>query len=66
MGNLKILLIDNEPEFVDACRSTFKGDQYELQCVSNKEQAQQIMNTSFGLIILGSLVNEDEHCTNGH
>lgn len=47
MGNLKILLIDNEPEFVDACRNTFKGEQYELQCVSNKEQAQQIMNTSY-------------------
>ncbi len=47
MGNLKILLIDNEPEFVDACRSTFKSEQYELQCVSNKEQAQQVINTSY-------------------
>ena len=55
MGDLKILLIDNEPEFLDACRNTFRGDQYELQCVSNKEQAQQIINTSFDLILLGNL-----------
>jgi DNA-binding response OmpR family regulator len=55
MGNLKILLIDNEANLLDACHNIFKGDQYELQSVSNKEQAQQMINTSFDLIILGTL-----------
>ena len=32
-----------------------KGEPYELQCVSNNEQAQQMMATGFDLIILGCL-----------
>jgi DNA-binding response OmpR family regulator len=55
MENLKVLLIDSEPEFLDACRSVFNDAPHQVLCVSSKEQAQQVMNGSCDLIILGTL-----------
>ncbi|MFC2013873.1 hypothetical protein ACFLU8_03220 [Chloroflexota bacterium] len=55
MENVKILLIDSEPEFLDACRTVFNCESHQVLCVSNKEQAQQTMNGSYDLIILGTL-----------
>ena len=54
MESRKVLIIDNDPEFIDACRTAINNE-YQVLCVSNKEEAQQILNTSFGLIIIGCL-----------
>ena len=51
----KILVIDDDQEFIDGCSRTFNGNSYQLQFVSNRQQAQQIINGGFDLIIIGSL-----------
>ena len=51
----KVLVIDDDQEFIDGCNSTFNDNSYQLQFVSNKQQAQQIINGGFDLIIIGSL-----------
>ena len=56
MENLKkVLVIDDDQEFIDGCNRTFNGDLYQLQFVSNKQQAQQMINGGFDLIIIGTL-----------
>ena len=51
----KVLVIDDDQEFIDGCNSTFNDNSYQLQFVSNKQQAQQIINGGFDLIIIGTL-----------
>ena len=51
----KILVIDDDQEFIDGCSRTFNDNSYQLQFVSNKQQAQQIINGGFDLIIIGTL-----------
>jgi len=51
----KILVIDDDQEFIDGCNRTFNGNSYQLQFVLNKQQAQQIINSGFDLIIIGTL-----------
>ncbi len=54
MDKIKILVIDDDPEFLNACRNAFDSN-YQTLCASSREQAQQIMDSRFGLIILGTL-----------
>ena len=64
MENLiKVLVIDDDQEFRDGCNKTFNGNSYQLQFVSNKQQAQQIINGGFGLIIIGTLSPAGESFT---
>lgn len=51
----KVLVIDDDQEFIEGCNRTFNGDSYQLQFVSNKQQAQQIINGGFDLVVIGTL-----------
>jgi DNA-binding response OmpR family regulator len=54
-GSKKILVIDDDQEFLDGCKRTFNGNLCQMQFASNRVQAQQIINGSFNLIIVGCL-----------
>jgi CheY-like chemotaxis protein len=51
----KVLVIDEDQEFIDGCSNTFNGNLYRMQFVSNRQNAQRIINGGFDLIIIGSL-----------
>ena len=51
----KILIIDDEPNFVEACRRTLEAKAYEVMTSSSKELAQEMMTVEPDLIILGTL-----------
>ena len=51
----KILVIDDDRDFIDGCNRTFDDNSCQLQFVSNKQQAQQVINGGFDLIIIGTL-----------
>ena len=51
----KVLIIDEDQDFIDECNRTFDGNCYQLQFASTKQQAQQIINGGFNLIIIGTL-----------
>jgi CheY-like chemotaxis protein len=56
----KILVVDEDRDFIDGCHRTFNGNSYRLHSVSNKQQAQQTINDGFDLIIIGSLTPAGE------
>ena len=52
----KILIIDDEPDFVEACRRTLEAKSYQVMTASGKAQAQEMMGTEEpNLIVLGTL-----------
>jgi DNA-binding NarL/FixJ family response regulator len=51
----RILIIDDEPSFVEACRRTLEAKAYRVTTVSNKAQAQEVIKNEPSLIILGTL-----------
>jgi len=51
----RILIIDDEPDFVDACRMTLQGKSYQVMIASSKAQAQEMMKHTPDTIILGTL-----------
>ncbi len=51
----KILIIDDDQEFIDGCKRAFDGNSCYLQFASNRLQAQQMLNGGFDLIIIGTL-----------
>ena len=51
----KILIIDDEPNFVEACRRTLEARAYEVMTSSSKELAQETMTVEPDLIVLGTL-----------
>ena len=51
----KVLVVDNDQEFIDGCNKNFDCHSYQLQFVSDKLQAQQIISGGFDLIIIGTL-----------
>jgi len=54
-SNQKILIIDDEPNFVAACCKTFEAKQFQVTSASNKGQAQEAAKTNPDIIILGTL-----------
>jgi DNA-binding NarL/FixJ family response regulator len=52
----KILIIDDEPDFTEACRMTLEAKSYQVMTTSSKELAQEMMKAEPELIILGTLV----------
>ena len=53
----KILIIDDEPNFVEACRRTLEAKAYQVTTTSSKAQAQEMMAAEKpNLIVLGTLV----------
>jgi CheY-like chemotaxis protein len=51
----KVLVIDEDQEFIAGCSKTFNGNLYQLHFVSTRQQAQQIINGGFNLILIGTL-----------
>ena len=51
----KILIIDDEPEFVDAFSRTFEARFYTVSIASSKEQAQEMMETQPDIVVLGTM-----------
>ncbi|OGN98008.1 MAG: hypothetical protein A2Y89_04670 [Chloroflexi bacterium RBG_13_51_18] len=51
----KILIIDDEPAFVEACRRILEAKAYEVVTASSAAQAQEVTKVEPALIILGTL-----------
>ena len=51
----KILIIDDEPDFVEACRLTMEAKGYQVMSASNKSLAQDMMAAEPDLVLLGTL-----------
>lgn len=56
MGNKeKILIIDDEPNFVEAFRRTLEAKSYEVITASSKAEAQKMMKAEPHIVVLGTL-----------
>jgi DNA-binding NarL/FixJ family response regulator len=55
MGSNKILIVDDEPDFVEALRRTLEAKSYQVMSASNTALAQDMMKTAPDLIVLGTL-----------
>jgi len=51
----KILVIDDELDFAEACRMTLEGKSYKVITASSKEQAQEMVRLGPDAIVLGTL-----------
>jgi DNA-binding NarL/FixJ family response regulator len=51
----KILVIDDEPDFVEALRRTLEAKSYQIMTASSKTLAQEMMKVEPALVVLGTL-----------
>ena len=51
----KILIVDDEPDFVEAFRRTLESKAYQVVTAHNKSQAQQMMRREPDLVVLGTM-----------
>jgi DNA-binding NarL/FixJ family response regulator len=51
----KILIIDDELDFVEACRRTFEAKAYQVISTSSKAQAQDMMAADPNIVVLGTM-----------
>jgi len=51
----KILVIDDEPDFVEALRRTLEAKSYQVMTASSKALAQEMMKVEPALVVLGTL-----------
>jgi DNA-binding NarL/FixJ family response regulator len=51
----KILIIDDEPDFVEACQRTFEAKHYQVMTTSSCSLAQEMMKAPPDIILLGTL-----------
>ncbi|MFC1900111.1 response regulator [Chloroflexota bacterium] len=51
----KILIIDDEPDFVEACRRTMEARAYQVMSASDKSLAQDMMAAEPDLVLLGTM-----------
>ena len=51
----KVMIIDDEPDFLEACRRTLEAKAYQVVTTSSRQQAQDMMTVDPDLIILGTL-----------
>src|SRR4030043_1121703 len=51
----KILIIDDEPAFVESCRRTMEAKAYKVFTTSDKEHAMEMMESEPEVFILGTL-----------
>jgi len=56
----KILIIDDEPDFVEAFRTTLQSKAFEVICTSSRPEAQDSMRHEPDLIILGTITPAGE------
>lgn len=55
MARKRILIIDDEPEFVEACRMTFQAKRYDVLAADSKAQAQDAMANEPDVVVLGTI-----------
>ena len=55
VSNAKILLIDDDPHFVEALRQTLEVKSYKVITTSSKEQGQEMMKEEPNIVVLGTL-----------
>ena len=60
LENKKILIVDDEPDFVEACRMTLGAHACKVICTSNKAQAQEKLNEGPDIVVLGTLTPAGE------
>jgi DNA-binding NarL/FixJ family response regulator len=61
MGNKeKILIIDDEPDFVEACQRTFETRQYQVMTTSSCSLVQEIIKAEPDIIVLGTMASAEE------
>ncbi len=51
----RILIIDDEPEFVEAFRMTFRAKRFDVLAADSKAQAQEVMSEEPDVVVLGTL-----------
>lgn len=51
----KILIVDDEPDFAEACRRTLLTSAYDVISASSRAQAQEMMKTVPDMVVLGTL-----------
>jgi len=51
----KILIIDDEPDFVEAFRMTFEAKSYRVVTASSRSEAQEMMSTEPDIVVLGTM-----------
>lgn len=51
----RILIVDDEPDFVEAFRMTFEGKSYQVMTASSKAEAQERVSAHPDVIVLGTL-----------
>jgi len=51
----KILIIDDEPDFTEACRRILEIKSYQVMTASSKELGQEMMKTDPDVVVLGTL-----------
>ncbi|MAF85208.1 MAG: hypothetical protein CL875_01775 [Dehalococcoidales bacterium] len=59
-GKGKILIIDDELDFLDAFRVTLEAKAYEVVTVSNKAEAEKMMETEPNIVVLGTMSPDGE------
>lgn len=59
-GKGEILIIDDELDFLDAFRVTLEAKAYEVVTVSNKAEAEKMMETEPNIVILGTMSPDGE------
>jgi len=58
--NEKILIVDDEPAFVEALRRTLEAKSYQVMSTSSKSLAQEMMKAEPDLVVLGTLAPAGE------
>jgi DNA-binding NarL/FixJ family response regulator len=51
----KILIIDDEPDFVEACQRTFEAKRYQVMSTSSRSLAQEMMKAGPDIVVLGTV-----------
>jgi len=55
MADEKILIVDDEPDFVEALSKTLKVKNYQVVTASNREEAEEMMKAEPDLVVLGTM-----------
>jgi len=59
-NNERILIIDDEPDFVEALQMTLEAKSYQVISVSSKAEVQKLMATEPNLVVLGTMAPAGE------
>jgi len=55
VNNARVLIIDDEPDFVDAFRKTLEAKAYRVVTASNNKEAKELMKSEPDVVVLGTI-----------